>query len=119
MPMELYSSEAFVRDIANAISKSEGRPLNIGGTRHQGIDRDYAYQLITEAKKAIEGNFGAASKAGPSRGEAVKKLLAKLDRKDAMAKAPRKRVVKKPSSRNVVKAVPRTVASRGRRAPAS
>jgi hypothetical protein len=124
MPMELYSSEAFVRDIANAISKSEGRPLNIGGTRHQGIDRDYAYQLITEAKKAIEGNFGqsaagAASKAGPSRGEAVKKLLAKLDRKDAMAKTPRKRVVKKPSSRNVVKAVPRTVASRGRRAPAS
>lgn len=103
MPMELYSSEAFVRDIVNAISKSEGKPLNIGGTRHQGIDRDYAYQLITEAKKAIEGNFGqnaahAASKAGPSRGEAVKKLLAKLDRKDAIAKAPRKTVSKKTPS---------------------
>ena len=55
MPMELYSSEAFIRDIANAISESEGKPLNIGGTYHHGIDRAYAYQLIAEAKKAIEG----------------------------------------------------------------
>jgi hypothetical protein len=55
MPMELYSSEAFVRDIVNAISESEGKPLNIGSTHHQGIDRAYAYQLISEAKKAIEG----------------------------------------------------------------
>lgn len=55
MPMELYSSEAFVRDIVNAISESEGKPLNIGSTHHQGIDRAYAYQLIAEAKKAVEG----------------------------------------------------------------
>ena len=55
MPMELYSSEAFVRDIVNAISESEGKPLNIGSTHHQGIDRAYAYQLIADAKKAVEG----------------------------------------------------------------
>jgi hypothetical protein len=55
MPMELYSSEAFVRDIVNAISESEGKPLNIGSSYHQGIDRTYAWQLIAEAKKAIEG----------------------------------------------------------------
>lgn len=61
MPMELYSSEAFVRDIVNAISESEGKPLNIGSTHHQGIDRDYAFQLISEAKKAIEGKFGPSA----------------------------------------------------------
>ena len=55
MPMELYSSEAFVRDVVNAISESEGKPLNIGSTHHQGIDRAYAYQLIADTKKAIEG----------------------------------------------------------------
>ncbi|MBW4024678.1 MAG: hypothetical protein HIU92_16395 [Proteobacteria bacterium] len=55
MPMELYSSEAFVRDIVNAISESEGKPLNIGSTHHQGIDRAYAYQLIADAKRAVDG----------------------------------------------------------------
>ena len=61
MPMELYSSEAFVRDIVNAISESEGKPLNIGSTHHQGIDRAYAFQLISEAKRAIEGNTGPSA----------------------------------------------------------
>ncbi len=61
MPMELYSSEAFIRDIVNAISESEGKPLNIGGNHHQGIDRDYAFQLVSKAKKAIEGSFGSSA----------------------------------------------------------
>ena len=99
MPMELYSSEAFVRDLVNAISKSEGKPLNIGGPRHQGIDRLYAFQLITEAKRAVEGNFASngsehASKP-PSRSEAIKKLMTKLDKQEAAAKQPRVRAVKK------------------------
>ena len=97
MPMELYSSEAFVRDVVNAISKSEGKPLNIGnaGPSHRSVDRAYAFQLITEAKKAVEGNYGAstrpAGKPVVSRSEAVKKLLVKLDRQDpARRPAPRK-----------------------------
>jgi hypothetical protein len=57
--MELYSSEAFIRDIVNTISSSEGKPLNIGGKHHKDIDRAYAFQLIGEAKKAIEGQSGA------------------------------------------------------------
>jgi hypothetical protein len=56
MPMELYSSEAFVRDIVNAISNSEGKPLNIGGKHQEGIDRTYIFQLISETKKAVEGH---------------------------------------------------------------
>jgi hypothetical protein len=56
MPMELYSSEAFVRDIVNAISKSEGKPVNIGGADHADIDRAYVFQLINEAKQAVEGH---------------------------------------------------------------
>jgi hypothetical protein len=56
MPMELYSSEAFVRDIVNAISASEGKPLNIGGNHHEGIDRSYIFRLVSEAKNAVEGN---------------------------------------------------------------
>jgi hypothetical protein len=59
MPMELYSSEAFVRDIVNAISSSEGKPLNIGGMQHKDIDRAYVFELIAEAKKAVEGQSGA------------------------------------------------------------
>jgi hypothetical protein len=62
MPMELYSSEAFVRDIVNAISSSEGKPLNIGGKHHEGIDRAYIFQLISEAKKAVEGHAAAPVK---------------------------------------------------------
>jgi hypothetical protein len=58
MPMELYSSEAFVRDIVNAISSSEGKPLNIGGNYHKDIDRAYVFQLISEAKKAVDGQRG-------------------------------------------------------------
>ena len=100
MPMELYSSEAFVRDLVNAISKSEGKPMNIGGERHQGIDRLYAFQLITEAKRAVEGNFAGngaapAAKAPASRSEAIKKLMTKLDKQEAAAKQPRVRAPKK------------------------
>ena len=62
MPMELYSSEAFVRDIVNAISNSEGKPLNIGGKRHEGIDRTYLFQLIGEVKKAVEGQAAVVQK---------------------------------------------------------
>ncbi|MGI4950292.1 MAG: hypothetical protein ACRYGM_00640 [Janthinobacterium lividum] len=92
MPMELYSSEAFVRDLVNAISKSEGRPLNIGG-RHQGIDRDYAFRLISEAKKAIEGSYGQAKPApsvqdAAARSAAVRTLMAKTE--DDGGKAPRR-----------------------------
>lgn len=105
MPMELYSSEAFVRDIVNAISKSEGKPLNIGGNHHQGIDRDYAFQLISEAKKALEGNIGPsatsrASKAAASRTAAIKNFMTKIEGQDVAAKPPRARATKKtPSSR--------------------
>lgn len=91
MPMELYSSEAFVRDIVNAISKSEGKPLNLGGSRHQGIDRGYAFQLISEARKAVEGSFGhsapsPASKVAAARTAAIKKLMAKTEVQEAAAK---------------------------------
>ena len=100
MPMELYSSEAFVRDIVNAISKSEGRPLNIGGSRHQGIERDYAFGLISEAKKAVEGNSGSsgagpASEAAASRTAAIKTFMTKLEHQDAAPKRPRVRATKK------------------------
>jgi len=91
--MELYSSEAFVRDLVNAISKSEGKPLNIGGGRHQGIDRDYAFRLISEAKKAIEGSYGQATPApsgqdAAARSAAVRTLMAKTGGDGAKA-APR------------------------------
>lgn len=91
MPMELYSSEAFVRDIVNAISKSEGKPLNIGGNRHQGIDRDYAFHLISEAKKAVEGTIGhsaptPASELAASRTAAIKEIMAKTEVQDGSAK---------------------------------
>jgi hypothetical protein len=65
MPMELYSSEAFVRDIVNAISSSEGKPLNIGGNYHKEIDRAYVFQLISEAKKAVAGQGDGALQAEP------------------------------------------------------
>ncbi len=100
MPMELYSSEAFVRDIVNAISESEGKPLNIGSTHHQGIDRGYAFQLIGEAKRAIEGNAGPsaddpASEAAASRTAAVQKFMTKIGHQDATAKPPRARAARK------------------------
>ena len=89
--MELYSSEAFVRDIVNAVSKSEGKPLNIGGSRHHGIDRDYAFQLISEARRAVEGAAGSsapspASKAAAARTAAIKKIMAKTEAPDDPAK---------------------------------
>jgi hypothetical protein len=62
MPMELYSSEAFVRDIVNAISSSEGKPLNIGGNHHEGIDRSYLFQLVSAAKQAVEGHAAVQKK---------------------------------------------------------
>ena len=91
MPMELYSSEAFVRDIVNAISRSEGKPLNIGGNDQRGIEREYAFLLISQAKRAIEGNAGSegsgpAGKAAASRGKAIQKFVARLDRQEAAAR---------------------------------
>lgn len=102
MPMELYSSEAFVRDIVNAISESEGKPLNIGSTHHQGIDRDYAFQLISEAKKAIEGNTGLsaadpASGAAASHTAAIEKFMTKVEHQDTAVKQPRARAAKRTS----------------------
>jgi hypothetical protein len=102
MPMELYSSEAFVRDIVNAISRSEGKPLNIGGNDQNGIEREYAFLLISQAKRAVEGNAGSegsgpAGKAVVSRSEAIQKLMAKLDRQEAASRK-RTRVRKKAAS---------------------
>jgi len=89
--MELYSSEAFIRDIVNAISRSEGKPLNIGGNDQRGIEREYAFLLISQAKRAADGNAssqgsGRAGKAVASRGEAIQKFVAKLDRQKAAAR---------------------------------
>lgn len=96
MPMELYSSEALIRDLVNAISSSEGKPLNLGGHDHRGIDRAYAYQLIVEAKRAYEGQVGtaapsAAGQQAASRTAKIKKFMADLERQEAAAKQPRAR----------------------------
>ena len=64
MPMELYSADAFARDLVNAISESEGKPLNIGSGFHEGIDREYAFRLIKEAKCAINDGQAAPSPEG-------------------------------------------------------
>ncbi len=84
MPMELYSSEAFVRDLVNAISNSEGKPLNIGGNHHRGIDRAYAFDLIVQAKRALEGQTdasepSAAGEKAASRTAKIKKFMADLE----------------------------------------
>ena len=97
--MELYSSDAFVRDIVNAISRSEGKPLNIGGNGQQGIQRNYAFQLISEAKRAVEGNAGlkgcgSVSNDAVSRSDAIQNLMRTLEREEAAAKQ-RLRVTKK------------------------
>src|SRR5215472_3920869 len=102
MPMELYSSEAFVRDIVNAISRSEGKPLNIGGNDQRGIEREYAFLLISQAKRAVDGNAssqssGRAGKAAVSRSGAIRKFVAKLDRQEATARK-RTRARKKAAS---------------------
>lgn len=94
MPMELYSSEAFVRDLVNAISNAEGKPLNIGGNHHRRIDRAYAFQLIVEAKRALEGQTGtsepsAAGEKAASRTAKIKKFMADLEQEgDAPNPAP-------------------------------
>ena len=119
MPMELYSSEAFVRDIVNAISRSEGKPLNIGGNDQKGIERDYAFLLISQAKRAVEGNAGSAGshpagKAAVSRSEAIQKLMTKLDRKEAAARS-RPRARKKATSPARAARAPRTGSAARRR----
>lgn len=101
MPMELYSSEALVRDLVNAISKSEGRPINIGGNHHEGIDRDYAFRLVSDSKRAVEGHSGtqaayAADKAAKSRSTAIKRLIARTERQAATSKSASPRAKKIP-----------------------
>ena len=109
MPMELYSSEAFVRDLVNAISRAEGRPLNIGGNRHSGIDRAYAFQLIAQARKAIEGNAGPegnapATKQPVSRSAEIQKLMKKLDEQESAEREKPARAAKPRSRRKAVAA---------------
>lgn len=55
MPMVLYTTEELIRDIVNAISSSEGKPVDIGGREHKNIERAYLYQLIADVKSAVEG----------------------------------------------------------------
>jgi hypothetical protein len=120
MPMELYSSEAFVRDIVNAISEAEGKPLNIGGNHHQGIDRAYAFQLISDAKRAVEGNAASsapspASEAANARTKAIQTFMSKLDRQGATPKAPRRTAKKATTTRKPATRAPvrrRTTAAR-------
>jgi hypothetical protein len=100
MPMELYSSEALVCDLVNAISKAEGRPINIGGNHHEGIDRDYAFRLVSDSKRAVEGHSGtqeahAADKAAASRSTAIKRFIAKTERQAATSKPASPRTKKK------------------------
>ena len=100
MPMELYSSEALIRDLVNAISNAEGRPINIGGNHHRDIDRLYAFQLIVEAKHAVDGTAATAevspaAKQAKSRTAKIKKFMADLERKEAAPKKPRARAAAK------------------------
>ena len=125
MPMELYSSEALIRDLVNAISSSEGKPLNLGGHDHRGIDRTYAYQLIVEAKRAYEGQVGtaapsAAGQQAASRTAKIKKFMADLERQEAAAKQPRARAATKTAATKAAaprgRAATKTVAPRSRAA---
>jgi hypothetical protein len=56
MPMVLYTTEELIRDMVNAISSSEGKPVDIGGREHKHIDRAYLYELVAEVKSAVEGH---------------------------------------------------------------
>jgi hypothetical protein len=88
MPMELYSSEAFVRDVVNAISSSEGKPLNIGENHHKDIDRAYAFQLISEARRAVNGQGDGPLQSEP--GDAFwKKKVASSQKKGVTRKTKR------------------------------
>jgi hypothetical protein len=84
MPMELYSSEAFVRDVVNAISSSEGKPLDIGGSHHKDIDRAYTFQLISDAKRAVNGQGDGALQAEP--GDAFWKRKIASSKKKALTR---------------------------------
>ncbi len=71
MPMVLYTTEELIRDMVNAISSSEGKPVDIGGREHRDIDRQYLYQLVGEVKRAVEGRpvprrRATAAKAAPA-----------------------------------------------------
>ncbi len=110
MPMELYSSEAFVRDIANAISESEGKPLNLGGNHHEGIERDYAFRLISETKKAIEGNVGhPAKQTRRSAASRTAALVAKIRQQHAATEPPAARAAR--AKKDTGRTAPRTIAN--------
>lgn len=117
MPMELYSSEALVRDLVNAISNAEGKPLNLGGNHHRDIDRAYAFQLIVEAKRALDGQVGEtkpnpAGKKAAARTEKIRTFMAELD-----APPKRRRPAAKRSAVGAIKANGKTAATSTR--PAS
>jgi hypothetical protein len=90
MPMVLYTTEELIRDMVNAISSSEGKPVDIGGREHRDIDRAYLYQLVGEVKRAVEGKpvprrRATAAKAAPATGQAA--IPARARRAIAAAKA--------------------------------
>ena len=60
MPRELRSADALCRDLMNAVCESEGKAPNIGGDTHPSIARAYAFQLINEAKRAINSRQPSA-----------------------------------------------------------
>lgn len=77
MSMELCSRNASARGLANAVRWAEGNPLKIRSGFREGIDRVYAFRLISEAERAINGGqtgpspkgTATAPAAAPGRGD--------------------------------------------------
>jgi hypothetical protein len=89
MPMVLYTTEELIRDIVNAISSSEGKPVDIGGRTHRDIDRTYVYQLVGEVKKAVEGKAVTRRRAAAAKAPVTQQaaIPARARRAIAVAKA--------------------------------
>lgn len=88
MPMVLYTTEEFIRDLVNAISSSEGKPVDIGGHEHKNIDRSYVFQLISDVKKAVDGQPVSRRRAATSaKTPAVKRQVIPAQARKAIAAA--------------------------------
>jgi hypothetical protein len=93
MPMVLYTTEELIRDIVNAISSSEGKPVDIGGKEHRHIDRAYLYELLAEVKQAVDGHaVTRRRRTAVARKTAAHRPIAKAP----VAKAP---IAKRPAAR--------------------
>jgi hypothetical protein len=50
-----YTREALIRDVVNAVSQAQKKPINLGGQPAESVNRAYILEVLAEVTRVVGG----------------------------------------------------------------